>query len=287
MRWEGLRKSENVEDRRGRMPAGFGRGAGIGGGGLILIVLISLLLGKNPLEILTLLSQSGGIPAGQEEAAPAPPGADRESDFVRAVLGDTEDTWNTLLERGGRDYQEPRLVLFTRAVESACGFASSAVGPFYCPGDRQVYLDLAFFRDLSQRFGAPGDFARAYVIAHEIGHHVQNELGISEEFDRRRGRLGEEEANALSVRLELQADCFAGVWGHYAQQRGFVDFSDVQAALAAATAIGDDRLQMRSQGYVAPESFTHGSSEQRVRWFTRGLEGGDPGRCDAFSAREL
>jgi hypothetical protein len=204
---------------------------------------------------------------------------------VRAVLGDTEDTWNALLERGGRDYQEPRLVLFTRAVESACGFASSAVGPFYCPGDRQVYLDLAFFQDLSSRFGAPGDFARAYVIAHEIGHHVQNELGISERFDRQRARLGQEQANALSVRLELQADCFAGVWGHYARQRDIVDFADVRAGLAAAAAIGDDRLQMQSQGYVAPESFTHGSSEQRVAWFNRGLEAGDPDGCDTFSGR--
>jgi hypothetical protein len=286
MRWERLRRSDNVEDRRGRMPAGLGRGAGIGGGGLLLILVVALLLGKNPLEILALLTESAAPPASQEQAAPAPAGGeDREGDFVRAVLGDTEDTWNALLERGGRDYQEPRLVLFTRAVESACGFASSAVGPFYCPGDRQVYLDLAFFEDLSSRFGAPGDFARAYVIAHEIGHHVQNELGISERFDRQRARLGQEQANALSVRLELQADCFAGVWGHYARRRDIVDFADVRAGLAAAAAIGDDRLQMQSQGYVAPESFTHGSSEQRVAWFNRGLAAGDPAGCDTFSGR--
>jgi predicted metalloprotease len=286
MRWEKLRRSDNVEDRRGQRAVRMGGGFGLGG--LLLILLASFALGKNPLEILALLQDSGvgGAPA-DSGPAPAPPADDKNADFVRAVLGDTEDTWRGLFQKMGARYEEPRLVLFRDAVESACGYQSAAVGPFYCPPDSRVYLDLGFFQELSDRFGAPGDFARAYVIAHEIGHHVQNLMGVSDKVNARRTRLGEEEGNALSVRVELQADCLAGVWGHYAKQRALVDFSDVQAALAAATAIGDDRIQMRSRGYVAPESFTHGSSEQRVRWFGVGMQAGDAGQCDTFAARPL
>ncbi len=286
MRWEKLRRSDNVEDRRGQRAVRMGGGFGLGG--LLLVLLASFALGKNPLEILALLQDAGvGSAPVESGPAPAPPEDDANADFVRAVLGDTEDTWNGLFAKMGGDYQEPRLVLFRDSVSSACGFQSAAVGPFYCPPDSRVYLDLGFFQELSDRFGAPGDFARAYVIAHEIGHHVQNLMGVSEKVDAQRSRLGEQDGNALSVRVELQADCLAGVWGHYAKQRSLVDFSDVQAALAAATAIGDDRLQMRSRGYVAPESFTHGSSEQRVRWFGVGMQAGDVGQCDTFSARSL
>jgi predicted metalloprotease len=201
------------------------------------------------------------------------------------VLGDTEDTWSRLFSQGGGTYEPPRLVLFSDAVQSACGQASAAVGPFYCPPDRQVYLDLQFFRELSERFGAPGEFARAYVIAHEIGHHVQNLLGISERVQRQRARMDQASANALSVRLELQADCYAGVWGHSAARRNFLEPGDVEAALKAASAIGDDRLQRQSRGAVVPESFTHGSSAQRVQWFRTGLDSGDVRRCDTFAAR--
>jgi predicted metalloprotease len=286
MRWERLRRSDNVEDRRGQRAIRMGGGFGLGG--LILILLASFALGKNPLEILALLQESGlGSAPVQSEPAPPPPEDDANADFVRAILGDTEDTWRQLFERSGARYEEPRLVLFRDAVESACGYQSAAVGPFYCPPDTRVYLDLGFFQELSDRFGAPGDFARAYVIAHEIGHHVQNLMGVSDQVNAQRSRLSEEQNNALSVRVELQADCLAGVWGHYAKQRALVDMSDVQGALAAATAIGDDRIQMRSRGYVAPESFTHGSSEQRVRWFGVGLQSGDVSRCDTYQAPSL
>lgn len=286
MRWERLRRSDNVEDRRGRRAVRVGGGFGLGG--LLLIVLASLALGRNPLELLSLLQDAGvgGTPL-QTDTAPAPAANDPGADFVRAILGDTEDTWNGLFAEMGASYREPRLVLFRDAVDSACGFQSAAVGPFYCPPDARVYLDLGFFQELEERFTAPGDFARAYVIAHEIGHHVQNLIGVSERVSAQRSRLGEEQSNALSVRVELQADCLAGVWGHYAKRRKLVDFSDVEAALAAAGAIGDDRMQMRGRGYVAPESFTHGSSEQRVRWFEAGLRAGDVRECDTFSASRL
>jgi predicted metalloprotease len=283
MRWKDMRRSQNVEDRRG-LPMG-GAGLKLGGGGLLLIVVLSLLTGTNPLDIL------GGL---VEQEAPStidsgpqrkPPEDDPQADFIRAVLGDTEDTWSRIFEQGGGTYEAPRLVLFRGAVQSACGQASAAVGPFYCPPDRRVYLDLQFFRELSERFGAPGDFARAYVVAHEIGHHVQNLLGISDRVQRQRARLDQTGGNALSVRLELQADCYAGVWGNAAARRNILESGDVEAALAAATAIGDDRLQKQSRGYVVPESFTHGSSAQRVRWFKTGLEGGDVRRCDTFTAR--
>jgi uncharacterized protein len=282
MRWKDMRRSDNVEDRRG-MPMG-GAGLKLGGGGLLLIVVLSLLTGTNPLDILSGLEESAppSIDSGPERK---PPADDAQADFIRAILGDSEDTWSRLFEQGGGTYEPPRLVLFSGAVQSACGQASAAVGPFYCPPDRRVYLDLGFFRELSERFGAPGDFARAYVVAHEIGHHVQNLTGISERVQRQRARMDQAGANALSVRLELQADCYAGVWGYSAARRNILEPGDVEAALAAATAIGDDRLQKQTRGYVVPESFTHGSSAQRVQWFRTGLESGDVRRCDTFAAR--
>ena len=284
MRWRDMRRSENVEDRRG-MSMG-GAGIKLGGGGLLLIVVLSLLTGTNPLDLISGLEQAGGPSTIDSGAERKPPADDPQSDFIRAILGDSEDTWSRLFSQGGGTYEPPRLVLFSGAVQSACGQASAAVGPFYCPPDRSVYLDLQFFQELSERFGAPGEFARAYVVAHEIGHHVQNLLGVSERVQQQRTRLDKAGANALSVRLELQADCYAGVWGHSAARRNILEPGDVEAALAAATAIGDDRLQKQSRGFVVPESFTHGSSAQRVQWFRTGLETGDVRRCDTFAARQ-
>jgi hypothetical protein len=234
-----------------------------------------------------------GLDMVSTSQAPAPgrqsPAAnDEQAQFVSVVLADTEDTWKQLFAASGQRYQEPRLVLFTDAVRSACGFANAAVGPFYCPADKQVYLDLGFFRDLKQRFGAPGDFAEAYVIAHEVGHHVQNLLGVSADVRRRQRGLSKKDANALSVQLELQADCFAGVWANQADRaRSILERGDIEEGLNAATAIGDDRLQRQGGGRVVPDSFTHGSSEQRVRWFRRGFEAGDPAACDTFNAAAL
>lgn len=282
MRWRDMRRSENVEDRRG-LPMG-GAAVKLGGGTLVLILLISALTGTNPLEIIGGLEQAGP-PATEVGPERKPPADDPQADFIRAVLGDIEDTWGRQFAQGGGTYEPPRLVLFSGAVQSACGQASAAVGPFYCPPDRQVYLDLQFFRELSERFGAPGDFARAYVVAHEVGHHVQNLLGTAERVHRQRARMDQASANALSVRLELQADCYAGVWGHSAARRNVLEPGDVEAALAAASAIGDDRLQKQSRGVVVPESFTHGSSAQRVQWFKTGLETGDVRRCDTFGSR--
>jgi len=290
MRWRDMRESDNVEDREGRSSGiPFGGGLKIGGLGLVAVVAISLLLGQNPLEVLDML-QGGGGPV--VEAPTAPPGArpgspvrDENKEFVARIVGDTEDTWSRIFQQSGRRYAPPKLVLFRGGVDSACGIASSAVGPFYCPGDHQVYLDLSFFQELKSKFGAPGDFARAYVIAHEVGHHVQTLLGISDQLERQRARAGETARNALSVKLELQADCFAGVWGHYARQRGLLEPGDLESGLTAAAAIGDDRLQQQSRGYVRPESFTHGSSPQRVRMFRTGFESGDPKQCDTFAAQ--
>jgi predicted metalloprotease len=283
MRWRDMRRSDNVEDRRGMPMAGAG--LKLGGGGLLLILLLSVITGTNPLDLISGLEEAGSPPVIDQEPQRKPPVDDPQADFIRAVLGDTEDTWNRLFSQGGGTYEPPRLVLFSGAVQSACGQASAAVGPFYCPPDRQVYLDLQFFQELSERFGAPGEFARAYVIAHEIGHHVQNLLGISERVQRQRARMDQASANALSVRLELQADCYAGVWGQSAARRNFLEPGDVEAALKAASAIGDDRLQRQSRGVVVPESFTHGSSAQRVQWFRTGLDSGDVRRCDTFAAR--
>ena len=282
MRWQGGRRSSNVEDRRG---SGLGRPLALGGGAAsIVVALLVLLLGGDPSEL--------GLGGGEDPRSvdgtggsgqPLAPRQEELKDFVSVVLADTEDTWPEVLAPVGVQYAQPRLVLFTDAVQSACGFQESAVGPFYCPPDRRVYLDLGFFDELDRRFGAPGDFAQAYVVAHEVGHHVQNLLGISRQVQSLRGRLSPEEANALSVLQELQADCFAGIWAHHAQrQRQLLESGDVEEGLAAASAIGDDTLQRRAQGYVVPESFTHGSSEQRVTWFRRGLEQGTLEACDTF-----
>ncbi len=245
MRWQGGRRSQNVEDRR-------------------------------------------GMPVGRSvQVGPPPPGQDELADFVSVVLADTEDTWNPIFAAAGRVYEEPRLVLFSGAVQSACGMAGAAMGPFYCPADRKLYIDLSFYDELKRRFRAPGDFAQAYVIAHEVGHHVQNLLGISDQVQARQQRVGRAEANDLSVRLELQADCLAGIWGHHTErERDMLETGDLEEALNAAAAIGDDRIQREATGRVMPDSFTHGSSAQRVRWFRVGFESGDVDRCDTFAVAQ-
>ena len=283
MRWERGRRSENIEDRRGMRVSPRVAGGGLG---VIVIVLIAMFLGVDP-RLLTQLvpTEQSASPQGVERSAEE---ADPLAEFVSVVLADTEDVWNDLFRSAGRTYREPVLVLFSDAVQSACGMADAAVGPFYCPADEKVYIDLAFYRDLRSRFQAPGDFAQAYVIAHEIGHHVQNLLGIAGQVHERRQRVSETEANALSVRLELQADCLSGVWAHHAHRaREILEQGDVEEALNAAAQIGDDRMQMRGRGFVAPDSFTHGSGEQRVRWFRQGLESGDLQQCDTFSTSRL
>ena len=287
MRWGSMRDSGNVEDRESAGPAGgLGGGFKLGGVGLVAVLAVSWFLGLNPLDVLVSL-QGGESSARPTQSAPPPsasaPGArDETKEFIARILGDTEDTWSAVFKRMGREYHPPKLVLFRGSVDSACGLASSAAGPFYCSPDDRVYLDRSFFEDLSKRFGAPGEFARAYVIAHEVGHHVQNQLGITGKVAQQRGRGSAAGANALSVQVELQADCFAGIWGHYAKQRGLLDPGDVEAGLAAAAAIGDDRIQQQSRGRVSPESFTHGSSAQRVRWFRGGLDSGDVNQCNTF-----
>ncbi|MGZ8473657.1 MAG: KPN_02809 family neutral zinc metallopeptidase [Candidatus Deferrimicrobiaceae bacterium] len=279
MRWGDGRRSDNVEDRRGiRVSRGM-----VGGGvGTLVLVLLSLYLGIDPTFLLNQAPPVTGTPAGTGREA-RPPEENRMADFVSVVLADTEDAWQELFRRGGNAYRKPMLVLFTDAVESACGYADSAVGPFYCPKDEKVYIDLGFYRELKDRFHVPGDFAQAYVIAHEVGHHVQNLLGISEKVQNARARLSEAEGNRLSVRLELQADCLAGVWAHHANRaRNILEAGDVEEALGAASAIGDDRLQKRTRGFVVPDTFTHGTSEQRVRWFQTGIESGDMNRCNTL-----
>lgn len=274
MKWEDGRESDNIEDRRG-LPIG-GRGASLGCGGLILLLVVSYFTGISPTRLLNMVQDSSPAAA---PALPATAGAPRDQlgKFAAVVLASTEDVWKGIFEKNGRPYQEPRLVLFTGLTRSGCGLASMQTGPFYCQVDRKVYLDLSFFQELSRRFGAPGDFADAYVIAHEVGHHVQNSLGIFDGAGRDRGD------NAVSVRVELQADCLAGVWGYHAnRQQRLIEPGDFEEGLRAATAIGDDRLQRMSQGTVAPESFTHGSSRERQGWLRRGLETGDPGQCDTF-----
>jgi hypothetical protein len=260
----------------------------VGGGiGTILLVLVALYFGVDPAVILNQMPTTGSPPS-VEQSAGKPSGQDELADFVSVVLADTEDTWRELFRRGGETYREPKLVLFSGAVQSACGFAQAAMGPFYCPLDGTVYIDLIFYRDLKERFKAPGDFAQAYVIAHEVGHHVQNQLGIADKVQEMRSRLDERRANDLSVRMELQADCFAGLWAHHANRtRQILEAGDVDEALNAASAIGDDRIQKHTRGYVVPDSFTHGSSEQRVRWFRRGLETGELSQCNTFGAKNL
>jgi len=281
MLWKGQRQSDNVEDRRGMSGGGMAIGGGLGG---IVLLVIALLLGADPRQ---LLEQSRGVDpsSGTTTSRPTNPQEDELKQFSATVLASTEDVWTDIFRQQGRSYSKPTLVLFTEAVRSACGEAGASVGPFYCPGDQKLYLDLSFFNDLQTRFRAPGDFAQAYVIAHEVGHHVQNLLGTMDKVDSVRGRMSEAEANQLSVRLELQADFLAGVWAHYAQQKGILEAGDIEEALGAASAVGDDRLQREGQGYVIPDSFTHGTSEQRIRWFRKGFESGDLRQGDTFSVR--
>jgi predicted metalloprotease len=287
MRWQSGRRSENVEDRRGvRMSRGV-----VGGGiGTVLLVLVALYFGIDPSDLIN--QGQMPIPGSNAPTQSAPysgsPEEEQLAEFVSVVLADTEDTWHALFRCLGETYQEPKLVLFSGAAESACGFASAATGPFYCPRDQKVYIDLSFYNDLKNRFGAPGDFAQAYVIAHEVGHHVQNLLGIAEKVQSLRNRSNEAEANQLSVMLELQADCLAGVWAYHADRaRQILEKGDIEEALNAASSIGDDRIQRQSRGYVTPDSFTHGTSSQRVRWFKRGLETGNMAQCNTFQADRL
>lgn len=286
MKWEGNRQSDNVEDRRGSVGRTVG-GRGIGVGTIVIALIGGWVLGINPMTILGVL---GGDPAAQVQNAPAqrPPADDRMAALVSTVLGDTEDVWNGLFTQAGTRYKEPKLVLFRGATPTACGTGQSAMGPFYCPGDQRVYIDLSFYETLRNRLGAPGDFAQAYVIAHEVGHHVQNLMGITGKLDQLRGRVSQAEYNKLSVRLELQADCFAGIWAHHAHQaRQVLETGDVEEAMNAAARIGDDALQRAQGGAVVPESFTHGTSAQRQRWFNNGLTQGNVKACDTFSARTL
>lgn len=296
MRWENRKRSSNIEDRRGQSAGRPARGNSaaalrmlepllrkVGIKGMILIGAGLFIASKLGVDI-------PGLLLGTPSTAPAAPATtnftaeeQRLADFTSVILADTEETWNAIFAAQGRDYPEPKLVLFTGAVQSACGYAQAAMGPFYCPGDKKVYIDLSFYNDLQERHGAPGDFAQAYVIAHEVGHHLQTVLGISAQVHQQKQQSSEAEANQLSVKQELQADCLAGVWGYHADQaRQLLEEGDVEEALVAAAAIGDDRLQQQSRGYVTPESFTHGTSEQRIRWFTRGMESGNPDTCDTF-----
>ncbi len=287
MRMEGREESDNVEDRRGmRIPGGTG--TGIGCFGLLAVLVISWLTGADPRQILGLIGAvQQSVPQTQQQVpAGAPSQNDPQAVFVARVLKGTEDAWTQVFARNGKQYQKPILVLFDGRVDSACGLTSAAVGPFYCPEDRKVYLDLAFFRELAQRFGAPGDFAQAYVVAHEVGHHVQSLLGVSDQVTAAQQRArSQEQSNALSVRVELQADCYAGVYGHFDQK--YLEPGDAEEGLRAAAAIGDDMIQKQAQGYTAPESWTHGSSQMRVRWLKQGLESGDPASCDTFRAPQL
>jgi predicted metalloprotease len=293
MKWEGQRRSDNVEDRRagGGAPGGLRLGGGRGIGTVVVALLAGWLFGINPLAVIGLLGGGdAGVapPAAQQAPATAPPPGDTQAAFVSTVLADTEDVWGAVLRSGGVTYREPKLVLFRDATRSGCGLGQAAMGPFYCPADQKVYLDLGFFDTLRNRLGAPGDFAQAYVIAHEVGHHVQNLLGITGKVDALRGRVSETQMNALSVRVELQADCFAGVWAHHSQRgKNWLERGDLQEALNAAAQIGDDTLQRRGQGRIVPETFTHGSSEQRQRWFARGFESGSMAQCNTFDAERL
>ncbi|MCP5304800.1 MAG: zinc metallopeptidase [Chromatiaceae bacterium] len=315
MRWRGRRQSGNIEDRRGSSPGGFGGLGGLGGssgsgGGLLrLLPAVFRLLGVKGTIFVVLAFAAysyysggglgdllGGMQSGAPASSSSAPSGEVEQtaqekelvEFVSVVLADTEETWNTLFKAGGEEYREPRLVLYRGAVNSACGLGQAAMGPFYCPGDQKVYLDLSFFDDLKRRHDAPGDFAQAYVIAHEIGHHVQTLLGISSEVQKAKRGLDEAGVNQLSVKQELQADCFAGIWGHHASRtRQLLEKGDIEEGLNAASAIGDDRLQRQSRGFVSPESFTHGSSAQRVKWFKTGLEKGTLAACNTFAAGAL
>lgn len=283
MKWSGRRQSDNVEDRRGISGKGL---AGIGGIGAIIIAVIAFFITKDPSQLINTLQQTT---TQQEQLDPETKAKqDQLAQFIGVVLADTEDVWNTLFSSMGKTYEEPKLVLFTNAVQSACGYAQSATGPFYCSGDAKVYIDLGFLEELQEQLGAQGDFAQAYIIAHEVGHHVQNQLGTLDKIHGMRGRLSETEYNEMTVRLELQADFLAGVWAHHAQKmKQILESGDIDEAVNAAGAVGDDRIQMQNQGYVVPDSFTHGTSEQRTRWFLLGFKTGDISKGDTFNARTL
>jgi len=282
MRWEDEERSDNVEDRRGMSVS---RGVVGGGIGTVILVIVALYFGIDPSVILQSVPQSGPPPVTQQQQKV---GADPMSQFISVVLADTEKTWHDVFRRYGKTYEEPKLVLFTGAVQSACGFAQAAVGPFYCPQDHKVYIDLSFYEDLKNRFQAPGDFAQAYVIAHEVGHHVQNLLGIAGKVQGAMQRVSKADANRLSVKMELQADCLAGVWGYHADKSSkLLETGDLEEALRAASAIGDDRIMRKTSGTIVPDAFTHGTSEQRVRWFKQGFESGDLNQCDTFNAKYL
>lgn len=286
MKWEGNRESDNVEDRRGGGGGLGGRSIGIGSIAIALVA--SYFLGISPMTVLNLLSGGGATSQSQQGEARKPPPDDQMAKFVSTVLGDTEDVWKDVFAKGGATYQEPKLVLFRGATGTACGQGQAAMGPFYCPADQKLYIDLGFYETLKTRLGAPGDFAQAYVIAHEVGHHVQNLMGITAKMDQMRGRVSQAEYNVMSVRLELQADCFAGVWANHAQAaRQLLEQGDVEEAMNAAAKIGDDALQRSGGGSVVPESFTHGTSAQRQRWFDNGLKNGSVKACDTFAARQL
>ena len=295
MRWDGNRESDNVEDRRSDSGGGGGGGGMIGGRsigiGTVVIALIGWgVFGINPLTTIGMLSGGSSQPQVQQQQGPAqkPPADDKQAKFVSVVLASTEDVWTKIFQQGGAQYRDPKLVLFRGAVPTACGTGQSAMGPFYCPGDQKVYLDMNFFDTLSRQLGAPGDFARAYVIAHEVGHHVQTLLGTTAKVDNMRGRVSQRDQNALSVRLELQADCYAGIWANHSQQaKNWLDQGDIESAMNAAQQIGDDTLQRQQTGTVRPDGFTHGSSAQRVRWFTTGLKTGSVESCDTFNTQSL
>ncbi|OSZ74557.1 neutral zinc metallopeptidase [Hydrogenophaga sp. IBVHS1] len=298
MKWENNRESDQVEDRRSQPGGGGGfgglggggRGRGIGIGTIAVALVAGWIFGINPLTILGALSGGDMAPTAQVEQAQGPAQAptDDMGKFVASVLGGTEDVWGQVFQQAGSQYQKPRLVLFRGATPTACGTGQSAMGPFYCPGDQKVYIDLSFYETLRRQLGAPGDFAQAYVIAHEVGHHVQNLMGITDQMEKMRGRVSEREYNAMSVRLELQADCFAGLWAHHNHKsKAILEPGDVEEALTAAAAIGDDALQRKSQGQIVPDSFTHGTSAQRQRWFNAGLQSGQVQSCDTFKAAAL
>ncbi len=283
MKWSNRRQSSNVEDRRG----GVARKAGIGGFGAVIVLIISMLFGFNPMTLLTVVDTTvrvTGINQKTGEYQPTPE-EQQAAEFVAVVLADTEDVWNNIFTQNGKQYKEPILVLFSGSITSACGMAEAAMGPFYCPADQKVYIDLSFFDDMKRQYNAPGDFAQAYVVAHEVGHHVQNLLGISDQVQRAKARVGKKAGNALSVRLELQADCFAGLWANHTEKsKHILEKGDIAEALNAASAIGDDRLQKQSRGYVNPDSFTHGTSEQRVSWYKKGMLSGNLQDCETFAS---
>lgn len=282
MRWRGERQSTNIEDRRGLSGGKVAVGGGLGG---ILILIIALLFGADPRQLLEQVPSNQ--PAEVQTSRSQNPEEEELKQFVSVVLAKSEDVWHQIFRQNGREYREPALVLFTDQVDSACGLAGAAIGPFYCPGDEKVYIDLSFYNDLRRRFSAPGDFAQAYVVAHEVGHHVQNQLGIMDRVSSAQHRMSQVQANQLSVRLELQADFFAGMFARYVQNQGLLDAGDIEEALQAASAVGDDRLQRQATGRVMPDSFTHGTSEQRLRWFRRGYETGDMREGDTFATKDL